>query len=34
MSSRNQPGRAASGAMPNSAAFRSALRLRLPQTSH
>jgi hypothetical protein len=33
-SSRNQPGRAASGAMPNSAAFRSVPRLRLPQTSH
>jgi hypothetical protein len=33
-SSRNQPGSTASGAMPNSAAFRSVPRLRLPQTSH
>jgi hypothetical protein len=33
-SSRSQPGRTASGAMPNSAAFRSVPRLRLPQTSH
>ena len=33
-SSRNQYGRTASGAMPNSAAVRSAPRLRLPQTSH
>ena len=33
-SSRDQPGRTASGAMANSAAFRSVPRLRLPQTSH
>lgn len=33
-SSRNQVGRTASGAMPNSAAFRSVPRLRLSQTSH